>query len=228
MPDRIFHMTCPIFAGAALVWANVAGAAVGALTQNWNLTVIVAGVTAAIAAICGAVAVAAPMIGKTLATAVQGLAPGLIEVRKLLEEYNRGSLTGQIKDLTEMVADLKDDNARVKADLAESDIDRKERDERHIEREKFLLKRVDDANAKAHEIRNQLNADILSRDARIIEIEASRDAKFNEFEEEIKRLRLEVARLSTLLADRADAQDKRIEDNTAGIKALEARTGDAA
>lgn len=145
------------------------------------------------------------------------------------EKLNAGSLTGQIKDLTKLVTELKDDNARVKADLAESDADRKERDDHHIEREAFLLERVNDANSKAHEIRNKLSTDILARDVKIQELEAARDAKFHEFEEEIKRLRLEIERLSALLAERADSQDKRIDDNAAAIQTLsEQRAGDAA
>lgn len=66
--------------------------------------------------------------------------------------------------------------------------------------------RLEDSLKKA---RLSLHEDILSKDVKILDLE-----------EEIKRLRLEIERLTALLSDRADAQDKRIDDQAADIKAL--------
>ncbi len=211
-------------AALSFVGANVAAAAVSAHANDYGFSAFVGGITLAIGATCTMIVVVSPMMAKAIREGFPPIITALNDLRKQFEEAKKSTYTGQIDELKEMtahqnklLADLKEDNARVKRDLAESDADRKERDERHIEREAFLLKRIDDANAKAHEIRNKLGTDILAR-----------DVKIQELEEVINNLRLEIVRLTQIIEDRTDAQDKRIEDNTADIKALEQRAGDAA
>lgn len=209
----------------SFVGANAGAAAVSVQTNDYGYSAFVGGITLAIGATCTGIVFVSPMIAKAIREGFPPIIAALNDLRKQLEETRKSTYTGQIDELKEMtehqnklLADLKEDNARVKRDLAEADADRKERDERRIEREEFLLKRVDDANAKAHEIRNQLNLDISLKNEKIVELEGV-----------INSLRLEVARLTKIIEDRADAQDKRIDDNAAAITALnEQRAGDAA
>lgn len=209
---------------ASAIGANLAAAVVSVQTHDYSASAIVGWVSVAILAICTMVVTVAPLIANAIVKAGESIIPAIGDFKRRLEEVSKSTYTGQIDELKEMteqqnklLADLKEDNARVKRDLAESDADRKERDERHVEREAFLLKRIDDANAKAHEIRNKLGTDILAR-----------DVKIQELEEVINNLRLEIARLTKIIEDRTDAQDRKIADNAAGIKALEERAGDAA
>lgn len=201
-------------AAASFVGANIAAAVVSAQSNDYGFSAIVGGITVAITATCTMIVVVAPLIAKSIREGFPPIITALNDLRRQFEEAKKSTYTGQIDELKELLADLKEDNARVKADLAESEIDRKERDERHVEREKFLLERVNDANSKAHEIRNKLNADILTRDAKILELE-----------DVINKLRIEIARLTKLLAERADAQDRKIEDNAVAIdKIIQAGT----
>jgi chromosome segregation ATPase len=198
----------PHTAAAALsfVGANLAAAAVSAQANDYGFSAIVGGITLAIGATCTMIVVVSPMIAKSIREGFPPIITALNDLRKQFEEAKKSTYTGQIDELKELLADLKEDNARVKADLAESEADRKARDERHIEREAFLLERVNDANSKAHDIRNKLNADILTRDAKILELEGV-----------IESLRVEVARLTKLLEERAVVQDRKIEDNAVAI-----------
>ena len=194
----------------SFVGANAAAAVVSTQTNDYGFSTFVGGITLAIGATCTGIVFVSPMIAKAIREGFPPIIAALNDLRKQLEETRKSTYTGQIDELKEMISDLKQDLGDAR------------------DREARLDDSLQHARKSLHEIRDSLSTDILARDVKIQELEVARDAKFHEFEEEIKRLRLEIERLSALLAERADAQDKRIDDNTADIKALEERAGDAA
>lgn len=216
----------------SFISANVAAAAVSVQTNDYGFSAFVGGITLAIGATCTMIVVVSPMIAKAIREGFPPIIAALNELRKQFEETRKSTYTGQIDELKEMtehqnklLADLKEDNARVKEDLAEANERAAERDKKYAEREQLALEReerlednLEKARQSLHEIRKQQNADILTRDDKIIELEGV-----------IQSLRDEVARLTNLLEERSANQDKRIDDNAAAIQTLnEQRAGDAA
>lgn len=236
MPERLLHLTRPLLAVLSGVGANIAAAVASSQSGSLSVSTVVGAITVAVLAICGMIVAISPVIANAIIKFAQTIGPAVAELQKQREEIKKGTYTGQIEELKEMITELKEDYAKAKEDLAQSEAERAERDKRYAEREQASQEReerLEDSLQKArkglHEIRDKLGTDILARDVKIMELEASRDAKFQEFEEEIKRLRSEIERLSALLAAQAASQDKRIEDNAAAIQTLsEQRAGDAA
>lgn len=184
-------MTQLIPAAVSAVTANVGAAVVSFQTQDASASVIVGWISITILGICSTVAFLAPYVAKAFVTAAQAIIPAYGEVKKQLEEISKGTYTGQIEELKEMVTDLKGDLGDAR------------------ERESRLEASLDKARRSLHEIRDKQSEDILSRDVKIQELEG-----------EIKSLRLEVLRLTNLLADRSDAQDRKIQDNADSISRI--------
>ena len=183
----------------SFVGANVAAAAVSVQTNDYGFSAFVGGITLAIGATCTGIVFVSPMIAKAIREGFPPIIAALNDLRKQLEETRKSTYTGQIDELKEMISDLKQDLTDAR------------------DREARLEDSLKKARLSLHEIRDKQNEDIMNKDVKILELEG-----------EIKRLRDEIARLTTIIEDRADAQDKRIDDNTADIKALEQRAGDAA
>jgi hypothetical protein len=184
---------------ASGVVANLSAAVVTAQTHDSGFSSVVTAVTVSIGGLCTMILVVSPMLAKAIREGFPPIITALNDLRKQFEEAKKSTYAGKIDDLTEMVTDLKQDLQDAR------------------DREARLEDSLKKARESLHEIRNKQQDDILARDTKIMELEA-----------EIKLLRAEVNRLTHLLEERADAQDKRIEDNTADIKALEQRAGDAA
>jgi predicted nucleic acid-binding Zn-ribbon protein len=175
-------------AAVSFIGANVAAAVVSAQANDYGFSAIVGGITLAITATCTMIVVVSPLIAKSIREGFPPIITALNELRRQFEEARKSTYTGQIDELKEMVTDLKQDLADAR------------------DREARLAESLDKARKSLHEIRDKQNEDILTRDAKILELE-----------DEVKALRAEIARLTQLHEARVDAQDRKIEENAATL-----------
>lgn len=205
----------------SFVGANLAAAVVSVEAHDGGrFMAIIGGLTVAITSVCGMVSFLAPKIAQVIKEALPPIVEALDTIRKQREELAKGSYTQQIDDLKALLTDLKSDNERAHAQLAELKDDNarakanlEEMEQLHAERAAAAAERVEAANKKLHDIRDQLSADILHKDERILELE-----------QEIQGLRVEVQRLLPHQA----VQDQRIAANAASIAQVTATAADIA
>lgn len=215
MPHRLL-LTRPILGFGSVLGANLAAAYASVQSGDFSISALAGGITVAIIAICGTIVAVSPVIAGAITKFAQTVGPALLELQKQREEIKKGTYTGQIEELKEMLTELKEDYAEAKEELAKSEAERAERDKKYAEwerasqeREERLEESLQKARKGLHEIRDKLGTDILARDVKIMELE-----------EVINNLRLEIVRLTKIIEDRTDAQDRKIADNTADIKSL--------
>jgi hypothetical protein len=228
--DMAINQAVPV--AVSFATANVAAAVVSMEAHDGGRFVaIIGGVTVAITSICGMVSFLAPRVAQVIKEAVPPIVEALDTVRKQREELAKGSYAEQIDDLKGLLADLKADNARAKAQLdslkadnarVKENLDEAERI--HAERAALVAEqaaaaaeRVEAANRKLHDIRDKLSADIVHKDARILELE-----------HEIQGLRDEVRRLVQIQGPLAAEQDRKIAANAAEIAQISASAADIA
>jgi hypothetical protein len=210
--DMAINQAVPV--AVSFATANVAAAVVSVQAHDGGRFVaIIGGITVAITSVCGMISFLAPRVAQVIKDAVPPIVEALDTVRKQREELAKGSYAEQIEGMKEMLADLKGDNERAHAQLVELKEDNarakanlEELERLHGERAAVAAERLEAANRKLHEIRNQMGNDILRR-----------DVKIQELEQEVHGLREEVKRLVDQHAVRADAQDQQLAANAATI-----------
>lgn len=212
MLDMAIHQAVPV--AVSFATANAAAAVVSVQSNDGGRFVAIVGaITVAITSVCGMISFLAPRIAQVIREAVPPIVEAVDMIRKQREELAKGSYAEQIEDLKAMLAEQNEDSAKLRAQLddirqdnARARAQLEELEALHAERAAVAAERLEAANQKLHDIRNQMGKDIINKDVRILELE-----------QEIQALRDEVRRLVDQHAARADEHDQRIASNASAI-----------
>lgn len=186
--------------------ANGAAAVVSAEMKSWNTSAIIAGITVVSATVMGSIKMLAPVITE----AIRSIGPALAELQKQREEIYKGSLSSKIDEMKDKLDETVSQNSELKQKL---DATLAQNAEMKAEI-KLASDRVEDANKKLHDAKNQANLDSLNRQAEIQVIKADLESARSE----IAHLRDENLALTRVLADRTERMGREVRANTQDIR----------
>jgi hypothetical protein len=224
--------------GALLLVATGAGGVVSVETGDPRWLVVIGSISTAIVAICGALIVVAPHIGRAITALGSTILPALAAIRKQNEDLNRGTLSAQLEaqsaqigNLTALLEKSAAEQTKLKHLLEEAAADRAKIAADLAAEQALAKQRIEDINKKLHQAKSDADGAAYRHTE---EVEAL-NGKIAELTAELHATKLELQRAHEayrLLLGQVKGEVAEVkvvaEANSAAIQELKAGPGQEA